>query len=79
MPQHNGIPMQPIVQRERKAIPVSQFHTVTPGQNLGHVAAIHGVSQEELMMANPGKIMGGRLIPGTRLNVPAKSHPFRLG
>jgi hypothetical protein len=39
----------------------------------------HGVSIDALAVANPGKMPGGVLIPGTRLNIPGKGHPQRLG
>jgi LysM repeat protein len=64
----------------RTLIPVSQFHTVVPGQSLSDVARVHNVSVSNLIAANPGKILPSTgLIPGTRLNVPGKSHPQRLG
>jgi LysM repeat protein len=70
----------PISQRQsRVLVPVSSFHTVTPGQNLGHIATIHGLSINDLITANPGKIHGDAVYPGERLTIPNKTHPFRLG
>lgn len=68
-----------ILMQPRKVVPVSQFHTVVPGQSINDVAMVHDVSIDALAVANPGKMPGGHLIPGTRLNIPGKGHPQRLG
>lgn len=68
-----------IEQLQRVVVPVSQFHTVTPGQTLQHIATIHGVTPASILVANPGRMPGGVLIPGTRLHIPGKSHPNRIG
>jgi hypothetical protein len=61
--------------RPRVLVPVSNKHTVTPGQDWGHVASIHGVSQEDLKShpENRHIVGSGPLLPGTRLTIPFMS------
>jgi hypothetical protein len=64
--------MSALAQMPRYAVPVSMKHTVTPGQTIGHVANIHGVSQESLlsMPENRHLLGSGPLIPGMRIAIP---------
>jgi hypothetical protein len=60
-----------LTQMPRYAVAVSKKHTVTPGQTLGHIANIHGVSMESIVAhpQNRHLLGSGPLIPGTRITV----------
>jgi LysM repeat protein len=68
-----------IVQLPRFIVPVSSLHTVKPGESLGKIASQYGVSANALATSNPGAAPGGVLAPGTRLHIPTKTHPARIG
>lgn len=81
---HGGVPDQTAIvhggikQLPMYAVPVSQHHTVTPGQSLGHIANIHGVSQDEIAShpANRHLMGSGPLIPGTRVFIPFRETSY---
>lgn len=58
---------QPVI-----ASPLSRKHTVSPGQTIHHVAAIHRVSPDAILThpANRHLLGGGPLLPGMRLVIP---------
>jgi LysM repeat protein len=68
-----------ITSMPRAFVPISDKHTVVPGQTLADVARVHRITVNQLIQANPGKAPGGVLAPGTRLTIPTSRHPQRLG
>jgi LysM repeat protein len=57
----------------RRITPVSNRHTVVPGQTLQHVAMVHGVSADDIA-SHPRNVQHNLatqpLYPGTRLFIP---------
>lgn len=55
------------------ARPAGSVHTVARGDSLSAIASRHGVGLQALLAANPGVSAARPIVPGQRLNVPARS------
>jgi LysM domain-containing protein len=61
----SGTPLNQV----RHVRPLRSVHTVTPGQNLADVAAMYGLTYQEIFKMNNHAIGNGVVHPGMRLQV----------
>lgn len=55
------------------ARPTTTVHTVARGESLSTIAGRHGIGLQALLAANPGVSAARPIVPGQRLNVPART------